>query len=76
MLNHCSFTDACTNWAPAVDAGLTFVEALVEPGDFQGKHADSAYYFCLYSRVKLTNHNSAEAKLVCVGVPTSTLEPC
>ncbi|KAJ7885178.1 hypothetical protein B0H14DRAFT_1367669 [Mycena olivaceomarginata] len=35
------FTDACTNWAPAVDAGLTFVEALVEPGDFSGKHADT-----------------------------------
>ncbi|KAJ7789601.1 hypothetical protein B0H14DRAFT_3484024 [Mycena olivaceomarginata] len=35
------FTDACTAWAPAVDAGFTFVEALVEPGDFSAKNADT-----------------------------------
>ncbi|KAF7348530.1 Glycoside hydrolase family 81 protein [Mycena venus] len=35
------FTDACTNWQPALDQGLTFVEALVEPGDFSGKNADT-----------------------------------
>ncbi|KAJ7098308.1 hypothetical protein C8R44DRAFT_811311 [Mycena epipterygia] len=35
------FTAACSSWQPAVAAGLTFVDSLVEPGDFQGKHADT-----------------------------------
>ncbi|KAJ7484435.1 hypothetical protein FB451DRAFT_84850 [Mycena latifolia] len=35
------FDDACTTWAPAVYAGLTFVDFLVEPGDFSGKNADT-----------------------------------
>ncbi|KAJ7894244.1 hypothetical protein B0H14DRAFT_3125649 [Mycena olivaceomarginata] len=35
------FTDACSTWPPAVNAGMTFVEALVEPGDFSGKNADT-----------------------------------
>ncbi|KAF7351935.1 Glycoside hydrolase family 81 protein [Mycena venus] len=35
------FTDACTNWQPALNQGLTFVEALVEPGDFSGKNSDT-----------------------------------
>ncbi|KAF7351960.1 Glycoside hydrolase family 81 protein [Mycena venus] len=35
------FTNACTNWQPALEQGLTFVEALVEPGDFSGKNADT-----------------------------------
>ncbi|KAJ6514825.1 hypothetical protein C8R47DRAFT_493500 [Mycena vitilis] len=33
------FDNACSTWAPAVAAGLTFVDNLVEAGDFQGKNA-------------------------------------
>ncbi|KAJ6502945.1 hypothetical protein C8R47DRAFT_219681 [Mycena vitilis] len=35
------FETACSTWAPAVAAGLTFVDFLVEAGDFQGKNADT-----------------------------------
>ncbi|KAJ7061503.1 hypothetical protein C8F01DRAFT_1137606 [Mycena amicta] len=35
------FNTACSTWQPAIDQGLTFVEALVEPGDFSGKNADT-----------------------------------
>ncbi|KAJ6532714.1 hypothetical protein DFH09DRAFT_1182032 [Mycena vulgaris] len=31
-----AFQTACQTWAPAAEAGLTFEEALVEPGDFRG----------------------------------------
>ncbi|KAJ6616450.1 hypothetical protein B0H10DRAFT_2391792 [Mycena sp. CBHHK59/15] len=34
------FTAAtCGSWQPAIDEGLTFVESLVEPGDFSGHNA-------------------------------------
>ncbi|KAJ7182946.1 hypothetical protein C8R43DRAFT_1101177 [Mycena crocata] len=35
------FETTCTSWAPAIDAGLTFSNFLVQPGDFQGKNADT-----------------------------------
>jgi hypothetical protein len=37
-----SFETACSTWPPAIAAGLTFLDFLVEPGDFSGKNADSA----------------------------------
>ncbi|KAJ6557563.1 hypothetical protein B0H19DRAFT_1376274 [Mycena capillaripes] len=44
------FTAVCRSWQPAVAAGLTFVEALVEPGDFSGKNADTeAKIFCAWT---------------------------
>ncbi|KAJ7479741.1 hypothetical protein FB451DRAFT_1239727 [Mycena latifolia] len=44
------FDAACGSWAPAIDAGLTAFEALVEPGDFSGKNADTeAKIFCSWS---------------------------
>ncbi|KAJ6491339.1 hypothetical protein C8R47DRAFT_1272041 [Mycena vitilis] len=35
------FEDACSVWSPAVAASLTFLDYLVEAGDFQGKNADT-----------------------------------
>ncbi|KAJ7512868.1 hypothetical protein B0H11DRAFT_1898133 [Mycena galericulata] len=35
------FDTTCSTWPPAIAAGLTFVESLVEPGDFSGKNADT-----------------------------------
>ncbi|KAJ7171467.1 hypothetical protein C8R46DRAFT_1217028 [Mycena filopes] len=35
------FQSTCAAWPPAVAAGLTFLDSLVEPGDFQGKNADT-----------------------------------
>ncbi|KAJ6557571.1 hypothetical protein B0H19DRAFT_1148121 [Mycena capillaripes] len=44
------FDAACASWAPAAAAGLTFAEALVEPGDFSGKNADTeAKIFCTWT---------------------------
>ncbi|KAJ7154741.1 hypothetical protein C8R46DRAFT_442991 [Mycena filopes] len=35
------FESACSTWQPAIDDGLTFLDYLVEAGDFQGKNADT-----------------------------------
>ncbi|KAF7343296.1 Glycoside hydrolase family 81 protein [Mycena venus] len=36
------FDNACATWPPAIAAGnLTFLFSLVEPGNFQGKNADT-----------------------------------
>ncbi|KAJ7150993.1 hypothetical protein C8R43DRAFT_1005855 [Mycena crocata] len=35
------FQAACNTWPAAVNAGLNFVSDLVQPGDFQGKNADT-----------------------------------
>ncbi|KAJ7894817.1 hypothetical protein B0H13DRAFT_2035741 [Mycena leptocephala] len=35
------FDEACSTWAPAIAAGLTWVQSLVEPGDFSGKNPDT-----------------------------------
>jgi hypothetical protein len=49
------FDEACSTWAPAITAGLTWVQSLVEPGDFSGKNPDSApsplpcFYFVKFS---------------------------
>ncbi|KAJ7614306.1 hypothetical protein DFH06DRAFT_1368601 [Mycena polygramma] len=44
------FDNACSTWAPAVAAGLTFVDNLVEAGDFQGKNtATQARLVCAWT---------------------------
>ncbi|KAJ7698647.1 hypothetical protein B0H17DRAFT_1196747 [Mycena rosella] len=49
------FDDACATWAPAVNAGLTFVESLVEPGDFSGKNPDTeARIVCSFTNGTIT----------------------
>ncbi|KAJ7212553.1 hypothetical protein GGX14DRAFT_446686 [Mycena pura] len=35
------FGNACAKWQPALNAGLTFGDFLVEPGDFSGKNPDT-----------------------------------
>ncbi|KAJ7779919.1 hypothetical protein B0H16DRAFT_1830478 [Mycena metata] len=46
------FDAACSTWGPAIAQGLFFSEAFVEPGDFQGKHADiEALIFCDWKNV-------------------------
>ncbi|KAJ6452501.1 hypothetical protein C8R45DRAFT_1223533 [Mycena sanguinolenta] len=44
------WTAACSTWAPAAAQGLTFNEAFINPGDFQGKNADTeALIFCSWT---------------------------
>ncbi|KAJ7033154.1 hypothetical protein C8F04DRAFT_1105302 [Mycena alexandri] len=44
------FQTACSTWQPAIDAGLTLVNDLVEAGDFSGKNADTeARLVCAWS---------------------------
>ncbi|KAJ7935903.1 hypothetical protein B0H13DRAFT_1854015 [Mycena leptocephala] len=44
------FDEACATWPPAIDAGLTFAEAFLQPGDFGGNHSDTeAKIFCLWT---------------------------
>ncbi|KAJ7032147.1 hypothetical protein C8F04DRAFT_1235491 [Mycena alexandri] len=46
------FDATCSTWAPAISQGLFFSEAFVEPGDFQGKNADTeALIFCDWKNV-------------------------
>ncbi|KAJ6502692.1 hypothetical protein C8R47DRAFT_1210760 [Mycena vitilis] len=43
------FENTCTTWPPAVAAGFTFENYLVEAGDYQGKNADTqAKIFCVW----------------------------
>ncbi|KAK7059689.1 glycoside hydrolase family 81 protein [Favolaschia claudopus] len=35
------FEAACSTWQPAIDQGLTYARTLIEPGDWQGKNADT-----------------------------------
>ncbi|KAJ7032152.1 hypothetical protein C8F04DRAFT_1396759 [Mycena alexandri] len=44
------FEAACPTWPPAIAAGLTFLDTLVEPGDFSGKNANTeAKLVCAWS---------------------------
>ncbi|KAF7348535.1 Glycoside hydrolase family 81 protein [Mycena venus] len=45
-----AFQTTCRNWSPAVEAGLKFEEALVEPGDFSGENATTeAKILCYFT---------------------------
>ncbi|KAJ7931208.1 hypothetical protein B0H13DRAFT_1959440 [Mycena leptocephala] len=49
------FETACSTWPPAIAAGLTFLDFLVEPGDFSGKNADTeARIVCAWTNGTIT----------------------
>ncbi|KAJ6572042.1 hypothetical protein B0H19DRAFT_1065039 [Mycena capillaripes] len=57
------FEDACANWAPAIDAGLTFVDFLVEAGDFSGNNADTeARIVCAWTNGTITTFTTDVAE--------------
>ncbi|KAF8172946.1 hypothetical protein K438DRAFT_1850891 [Mycena galopus ATCC 62051] len=61
------FTNTCSTWKSGVAAGLDFIEAYIQPGDYTGANADTeALIFCTW----------ANANPVVVGTTVTTYTEC